>query len=184
MERPSIPEPRPPLPFLTYAVSSYVAIGLIAALRQTSPSLSWRLPAVVAYIAIMLRATKYDTGDLMQNYSMGSSLGTVSFNALALCLLANPVKEYRYENQEMPTEKMPLWKRVYWVICQQGNSRGIGWNYQVCLSLELSVCRLSVSFSDRAIDTAAKVHASTISCDAVSASSVARLPRRRRRHVP
>ena len=131
MESPAVTEPRQPLSYIQYGVGPYVLIGLIAALRPTFPSLSWRLAAAVALISFMLRATKYDTGEGLQNYSMGSTFGSMSFSAIMLCLLSDPVKECRYEGQEQPTEDMPLWKKVYWMICIQANTRGVGWNYQV-----------------------------------------------------
>lgn len=132
MEQPPVtPDlPRPPLP-VTFLIVPYFIAGLAAALRPEFPSLTWRLAAVVALQALVLRAVKHDTREGLQNYSTGSGLGSMVFNAAALLLLSDPVRECRHETHKEPMEAMPWWKRVYWMICIQANTRGIGWNYQV-----------------------------------------------------
>ena len=71
----------------------------------------------------MLRATKYDTGEGLQNYSMGSTFGSMSFSAIMLCLLSDPIKECRYEGQKQSTEDMPL----VWRSSQSSNLENWLW---------------------------------------------------------
>ena len=133
---------RPPLPFITYYALPYLAIALVMALR---PSLTWRFSAVAALVSVMLRGTRFDAGSAAQNYSIVSALGSVSFTAVKLLLLSDPVRECRHEMQTEPMVEMPLWRRVYWAFCVEVNTRGIGWNYQVrtLFGLEESLTRLS-----------------------------------------
>lgn len=128
---PGLPEQRPPLPFFTYYAASFLIIALAAALRPQIPSLAWRLAAVAALAALLLRALQHDAGDARQNYSAGCAWGGIFFTAVTLLLLLDPVREYRHETDTQPIAAMPWWKRVYYMVCVQANPRGVGWNYQV-----------------------------------------------------
>ena len=125
--------PRAPLPFFTYVALPYLIISLGDALRLKVPGVGFRLAVLGGLTAMWVYAirVRYDMGEGMQNYSIGSTFGSLFFTASTLLLFQDPLKECRWATQSEDAAEMSLWKRVYWSLCIQMNTRGIGWNYQV-----------------------------------------------------
>lgn len=72
------------------------------------------------------------TGDRMQDYSIGSTLGGQFFTATHLLLFAEPLAHYRHCADKDDPRNKTLWRRMLWSLCIVHSPRGIGWNYQVC----------------------------------------------------
>lgn len=82
--------------------------------------------------SISTHTSQYRTGYVWIDYSMGSGLGFCVFNALHMLVFVDPLKEFRYKNDDSRVGPSGLeWpKRVYWVWRAVVSLRGIGWNYQ------------------------------------------------------
>ncbi|EKM52834.1 uncharacterized protein PHACADRAFT_176840 [Phanerochaete carnosa HHB-10118-sp] len=114
-------EERPPLPLGTHVIAPHIVLALLLAVKPR-PYLSLRLSAWVALTAALSYATRIDTGDDFDNWSVGILLICLSFTAFVLLVLWDPVVDYRHESwqPEQSMSRMPFWKRT-----------GIGWNYQI-----------------------------------------------------
>lgn len=130
---------RPPLPFFTYVLVPYFTVAVAVAFRPTFPSLWWRLALVVGFPALLVNGLKYDTGETLRNYSIGAEFGNMTWTAVLLLLLTDPIRECRHETHEEEMIAMPWWKRVYWAVCLRMNTRGVGWNFQVGLRVRATL---------------------------------------------
>ncbi|KAK0463766.1 membrane bound O-acyl transferase family-domain-containing protein, partial [Desarmillaria tabescens] len=82
------------------------------------------------FALLCYKGLQYTTGDKLQNYSMGSTIGGQFFTALHLLLIVEPIRQYRHLTDIDDPRTRPLLKRVYWAGCIIHSPRGIGWNYQ------------------------------------------------------
>ncbi|KAG6835667.1 hypothetical protein H0H93_015926 [Arthromyces matolae] len=92
-----------------------------------------RIALFLGFSLLSYQGLQYTTGDKLQDYSMGSTIGGQFFTALHLLLLVDPIKQYRHVRDTDDPRTRPLLKRVYWTGCIIHSPRGIGWNYQVGL---------------------------------------------------
>jgi hypothetical protein len=118
----------PPLSFARHLVLSEVIASTLIA---TYPNFGIRLLGIILIAYIALPGLLTTSGDLFNDYSMGSTITTNVVVAIALILLKNPLAEYRYVGDKTDPKDLPFWKKIYWSVCVRHNHRGIGWNYQV-----------------------------------------------------
>ncbi|KAF8065364.1 membrane bound O-acyl transferase family-domain-containing protein [Lyophyllum atratum] len=120
-------EGRPPFPFLTFLVVPDILLAFALALDLSKRT---RLISFVAFAWVCYEGLLYTTGDKMQDYSMGSTIGGQFFTALHLLLIVEPIRQFRHSTDVDDPRTRPLLKRVYWAGCIIHSPRGIGWNYQ------------------------------------------------------
>ena len=133
---------RPALPFFTYVISPHIFLAFILAIRPRA-SLYWRIATWVGFTSVLLSATRFDTGEDFDNWSVGILLLCSSFTAFVLLFLWDPAAECKHESfaKGEVIEKMPFWRRVYLMLCVIYSVRGIGWNYEVsCVFIHSPRC--------------------------------------------
>ncbi|KAG5714972.1 hypothetical protein E4T56_gene5371 [Termitomyces sp. T112] len=120
-------ETRPPFPFVTFLLVPDILLALALALDLPKRT---RVAFFVVFALVCYQGLQYTTGDKMQDYSMGSTIGGQFFTALHLLLLAEPIRHYRHFSDHDDPSTRSLFKKVYWTACIIHSPRGIGWNYQ------------------------------------------------------
>ena len=185
---------RPLLNVPLYILGPCFIIAIAASFQKNTLGTRFRLAVVIGIAAMSVRAVKFTVGGGPQNYSVGCAFGPLFFNAVALLLLSDPVRECKYVSQTEDTAKMPFWKRVYWVLCIQCNLRGIRWNFEVSdddtmsSSIRLVTHLSRLSLLDRAVNPQTPSYPLTIPVHSNPPLNVVRCHRRYsgsiRRHEP
>ncbi len=120
---------RLPLPNTTYIILPTVLLSFVVALR---PGLPIRIATVILHALWMLDGTKYTGGGGYEDYLKGSFLGATSLMAVYVLILTDPMIEWRHNSHSnIQPIKLPLWQRMYWVLCASLNNRGLGWSFEV-----------------------------------------------------
>ncbi|KAI0694344.1 membrane bound O-acyl transferase family-domain-containing protein [Cytidiella melzeri] len=120
---------RLPLSNAKFVVLPILALSVGVSLRPSKPV---RVGGLVCYVFWSFNGTKFTAGGGYEDYLKGCFLGATSLLAFYDLVLTDPMTEWRHNSQ--PTLRpadLPLWKRVYWVLCEAANNRGIGWSSQV-----------------------------------------------------
>lgn len=172
---------RPPLPVLTHVALPVLLTCIVLAIYPPAPA---RVATVLLLGAVYLYdASVYSGEDAGSAYWMGSALGPSWCGFVDMFLLARPVREWRFRTLDRPLGELPLLRRTYYVFCASQAARGVGWSYQVSLSMPLLFSWLTGEYADRPRPGHPAPHAHPIRLEQSQAHRVACLPCGRRRDV-
>ncbi|KAJ4481970.1 membrane bound O-acyl transferase family-domain-containing protein [Lentinula aciculospora] len=117
----------------TFSVGPYLILPdlLLAVVLGFGLKFRFRVLFYALFSYICISGILLTTGDKMQDYSIGSTLGGQFFTATHLLLFSEPLAQYRHQEDKYEPKKWSLWRRMLWSWCIVHSPRGIGWNYQV-----------------------------------------------------
>jgi hypothetical protein len=101
---------------------------------------------------------RYPTGDWFIDYVIGCTIASQATNGFYLVFLANPLDNFRHENDVVSPRKMPCFQRLSWAHRVVNGPIGIGWNYNVRLFLHFNFIRLTFPRFSKSIRVR-KIHA-------------------------
>ncbi|KAJ3785259.1 membrane bound O-acyl transferase family-domain-containing protein [Lentinula aff. detonsa] len=126
--------PAPVVPFRSsFSVVPYLILPdlLLAIVLAFGLNFRFRLLFYALFSYVCISGLLLTTGDRMQDYSIGSTLGGQFFTATHLLLFSEPLAQYRHREDKDEPRKRSFWRRALWTWCIVHSPRGIGWNYQV-----------------------------------------------------
>ncbi|KAF8869177.1 membrane bound O-acyl transferase family-domain-containing protein [Mucidula mucida] len=97
-----------------------------------NPPQRWRVLLFLGFCYATGLALQSTTGDILQDYTLGTFITAQWFTALRLLLLADPLSEYRHVADDIHPTQYGLLYRGYWCACVIHSVCGLGWNFQ-CL---------------------------------------------------
>ncbi|KAI0344772.1 hypothetical protein BDW22DRAFT_1090336 [Trametopsis cervina] len=120
---------RLPLSSVRYIVLPLLALSVLVSIKLNR---TLRLAGLAAYVAWSLHGTRFTAGGGYEDYLKGAFLGATSLVALYDLVLTDPLTEWTHKSEPgCRLIDMPVWKRVYWVVCAALDNRGIGWSFEV-----------------------------------------------------
>ncbi|KAH7870920.1 membrane bound O-acyl transferase family-domain-containing protein [Lentinula edodes] len=117
----------------SFSIGPYLILPdlILAAILALGLKFQFRVLFFALFSYVCISGVLCTTGDRMQDYSIGSTLGGQFFTAAHLLLFAEPLAHYRHCADKDDPRNKTLWRRMLWSLCIVHSPRGIGWNYQV-----------------------------------------------------
>ncbi len=98
-----------------------------------NPPQRWRVLLFLGFCYATGLALQSTTGDILQDYTLGTFITAQWFTALRLLLLADPLSEYRHVADDIHPTQYGLLYRGYWCACVIHSVCGLGWDFQASI---------------------------------------------------
>ena len=125
-------EIRPPLPIFPFFLCFQTGLACLLALSPPKPSKIAGCSALTSFVALTYLCS---TGDAARDYGVGNLIMIQAVTAYLLLWLVNPLCDYRHESDYTDPAKYPFLRRFWWMFSIINNPRGVGWSYEVTVTV-------------------------------------------------